>query len=95
MTIDNGQLTIIGATNVVYLCPSVKVCRERPVCRSGNVANRTRADERNHPTVMHYVFDILQAQNNDRHVENTLIRNKCIVGAAICRPLRSEYNLCG
>ena len=44
---------------------------------------------------MHYVFDILQTQNDDRHVENMVIRNKCIVGAAICRPLRSEYNLCG
>ena len=41
MTIDNGQLTIIGATDVVHLYPSVKVCRERPVCRSGNVTNTT------------------------------------------------------
>ena len=28
------ELTIIGATNVVYFCTSVKVCRERPMCRS-------------------------------------------------------------
>ena len=27
-------MTIIGATNVVHFCTSVKVCRERPVCRS-------------------------------------------------------------
>ena len=30
MTIENGQLTIIGATNVVHFCMSVKVCRETP-----------------------------------------------------------------
>ena len=34
LTIDNGQLTIIGATNIVHLYPSGKVCRERPMCRS-------------------------------------------------------------
>ena len=28
------------------------------------------------PTVIHYVFDILQAQNDDRHIENMVIRNK-------------------
>ena len=34
---DNGQLTIIGGTNVLYLYPSVKVRRERPMCRSALV----------------------------------------------------------
>ena len=34
LTVDSGQLTVIGATNVVHFDPSVKVCRERPMCRS-------------------------------------------------------------
>ena len=40
-------------------------------------------------------FCILRTQNSDRHVENMVIRNKCIVGAATCRPPPWTYNLCG
>ena len=39
-------MTVIGATNVVHFCTAVKVCRERPVCRSVDVAIITRVDER-------------------------------------------------
>ena len=38
---------------------------------------------------------LLRTQYRDRYVKNTVIRNKCIVGAAICRPGRCIYNLCG
>ena len=53
---DNGQLTIIGATNVVHFDPSVKVCRERPMCRSGNVANKTCVVEWHYPKVRYKSF---------------------------------------
>ena len=43
------------------------------------------------PTSTYHVFDILRTQNNDRHVKFTVKRNKCIVGAAICRPLRIDH----
>ena len=47
------------------------------------------------PTITYNVFHILRAQNDDRHVKYTVKRNKCIVGAAICRPPRWMYNLWG
>ena len=47
------------------------------------------------PTEMCNILYILRTRNDDRYVENTEIRNKCIVGAAICRPPRIEYNLFG
>ena len=43
------------------------------------------------PTSTYHVFDILRTQNDDRHVEFTVIRNKCNVGAATCRPLRIDH----
>ena len=36
-----------------------------------------------------------ETQNNDRHVQYTVKRNKCIVGAATCRPPRWMFNLWG
>ena len=43
------------------------------------------------PTSMYNIFDIFRTQNNDRHVENMVFQNKCIVGAAICRPPRIDH----
>ena len=40
-------------------------------------------------------FAFFETQNVDRHVQNTVKRNKCIVGAATCRPPRWMYNLWG
>ena len=50
-----------------------------------------------YPQVFHILWIDLnvRSQNDDRHTENMVIRNKCIVGAAICRLPCSEYNLCG
>ena len=47
------------------------------------------------PTSTYHVLTLFRAQNDDKNVKNTAMRNKYIVGAAICRPPRLEYNLCG
>ena len=36
---------MIGVKGVVHFDPSAKGCRERPVCRSGDVSNITRVVE--------------------------------------------------
>ena len=47
------------------------------------------------PTSIYHVFTFFETQNDDRHVQYTAKRNKCIVGAATCRPPRGNNNLCG
>ena len=46
LTVDSGQLTVIGATNVVLFSPSVKVCRERPRKALKNLPRRGRGTAR-------------------------------------------------
>ena len=47
------------------------------------------------PTVMYHVFIILKTQIRDKYVYYGVNRHKLIVGAAISRPPRFDYNLCG
>ena len=61
-------MTIIGETNVVHFDPSVKVCRERPVCRSGDVAIITRGDEWNHVMPRSEYNPCRQNETTHRHV---------------------------
>ena len=71
LTIDNGQLTIIGATNVVYIYPSGKVCRERPMCRSA--PERTELLPKKTDTFPHFVIPtVAQAEwrNPPRRIMN-------------------------
>ena len=54
MAINNGQLTIMGATKVVLMYPSVKVCRERPMCRSAAFRTYPVSIKQNHPPIMSF-----------------------------------------
>ena len=51
-TMRNVALPVFRITAVVKY-PNQRNRRERPVCRSGGVANTTRAGERNHPPTCH------------------------------------------
>ena len=94
LTIDNGQLTIIGATNIVHLYPSGKVCRETAQDSSKKPSPPGKG---NRPQAVDEVrYGVVHCRNNRRRGRQTEShcreRPMCRSGALQLKPLWTKWN---